>query len=479
LFKPLSLVDKEDAEDELGMESSSVTDRTTPTAPDFGRLYRVWLLVLTVAVGAFGFIDRVLISTLGQAIKEDLGLTDFQLGILGGLSFAILYSTLGLPIARLAERKSRVNIISVSIALFSAATALCGMAAGFWHLFLLRVGVGIGEAGVQSPTVSLLADHFPPSRRGSVITVMKLGSPVGSVVGALLAGWIGAKYGWRAAIISIAGPGLIVAILFKTTLREPPRGLSDLQPEVSTGDPPPLKSVLQMMRAVPEFRQMLLGLALVTMELFGSGAFYSPFFMRAYGLNLSQVGVYYAIQSGVAATAGFVIAGVGVDLISKRGAKWYALVPAIGVALSIPFNLIGYSATNPTTAAAFLICGAILIFFHNVPTLVAFQNMVTSRMRATAAFVFFFVTTLVGVGLGPALLGYVSDMYAHAVFGQGSFARVCSPEAIKLAAPGIQRACADASTTGIRLALLTSTALAAWSAVHYFLAARAIQRGNS
>ena len=132
------------------MQSSSVTDRTRPTTPEFGRLYRVWLLVLTVAVGAFGFIDRVLISTLGQAIKEDLGLTDFQLGILGGLSFAILYSTLGLPIARLAERKSRVNIISVSIALFSAATALCGIAAGFWHLFLslLRAGTAMDFANM-------------------------------------------------------------------------------------------------------------------------------------------------------------------------------------------------------------------------------------------------------------------------------------------------------------------------------------------
>jgi predicted MFS family arabinose efflux permease len=436
------------------------------------------LLILTVAVGAFGFIDRVLISTLGQAIKEDLGLSDFQLGILGGLSFAILYSTLGLPIARLAERKSRINIISVSIALFSAATALCGMAAGFWHLFLLRVGVGIGEAGVQSPTVSLLADHFPPGRRGTVMTVMKLGSPVGSVVGALLAGWIGAQYGWRTAVIAIAGPGLAVAILFKLTLREPLRGLSDPNSGDAEGEPPPLKSVLKMMSAEPEFRQMLLGLALVTMELFGSGAFYSPFFMRAYGLSLSQVGVYYAVQSGIAATAGFVIAGVGVDFISKRGAKWYALLPAIGVGLSIPFNLIGYSATNPTTAAAFLICGAILIFFHNVPTLVAFQNMVSSRMRATAAFVFFFVTTLVGVGLGPALLGYVSDLYARAAFGAGNFSTLCSPKSIKAATPWLQQACTEASTAGIRYALLTSTVLAALSAVHYFLAARAIQRGN-
>jgi predicted MFS family arabinose efflux permease len=443
--------------------------------PRFGGAYRAWLLFLTVCVGAFGFIDRIVISTLGEAIKRDLELTDFQLGILGGLSFAILYSTIGLPIARLAERKSRINIISASIALFSAATVLCGMAASFWHLFLLRVGVGIGEAGVQAPVVSLLTDHFRRERRGTVMTIMKLGSPVGSVVGALAAGWIGTQYGWRAAIISIAAPGIIIAILFRLTLREPPRGMSDPEAERQHGEPPPFSAVMNMMGARPEFRQMLIALSLVTMALFGSGAFYSPFFMRAHGLTLSEIGVYYAVQSGIAATVGFAIGGIGVDFISKRGAKWYALLPAIGVGLSVPFNLVGYSVADPRLALVFLITGAILIFFHNVPTLVAFQNMVGPKMRATAAFVFFFVTTMVGVGLGPAVIGFVSDLYANAVFTQGDFSQLCPGGQAAHGSLALQKACSAASITGIRYALLSATALAAWSSVHYYLASRAIE----
>lgn len=458
-------------------DARAADDGIGQAAASFGPGYRAWLLAITVAVGAFGFIDRVVVTTLAEAIKQDLGLSDFQLGILGGLSFAIFYSTMGLPLARLAERRNRVNIISTSVALFSAATVMCGMAANFWQLFLLRIGVGIGEAGVQAPTVSLLADHFPRERRGRVITVMKMGSPVGSVLGALSAGWIGSEYGWRVAMVAVAGPGLIVALLFKLTLREPPRGMCDPASERENGDPPPLKAVMKMMGARPEFRHMMMGLALVTLAMFGSGAFYAPFFMRAHGLSLAEVGVYYGLQSGIASTAGFIIAGLGVDLISKRGAKWYALVPAIGVLLSVPLNLIGYSATQPLVALVFLISGAILIFFHNVPTLVAFQNMVGPRMRATAAFVFFFITSLVGVGFGPAVLGFISDLYANAVFQGGDFSTICTGGGTPASA-ALRDACTAASTTGIRYALLTSPVLAVWSALHYYLASRAIERAG-
>lgn len=459
-------------------ETLKVDEVHTPGDAGFGPAYRAWLLALTVAVSAFGFIDRVIVATLGQPIKEDLGISDFQLGILGGLSFAIFYSTVGLPIARLAERRSRVNIISGSVALFSAAAALCGMAANFWQLVLLRVGVGIGEAGVQSPTVSLLADHFPRERRGAVMTIMKLGNPLGSVLGALSAGWIGSTYGWRVAVMSIAAPGLIIAILFRLTLREPARGLSDPDAEREKGDLPPLKAVLKMMGARPEFRQMLIGLALVTMGMYGSGAFYAPFFMRVHGLSLSEVGVYYATQSGIAATLGLAIGGFGIDLISKRGAKWYALLPMVGIVLSVPFTLVGYSVSEPMVALVFLICGAILVFFHNVPTLVAFQNMVGPRMRATAAFAFFFVTTLVGVGLGPALLGFISDLYANALFEGGNFSVVCLAGKVSPASLALQRACTEASTTGIRYALLTSVLVSIWAALHFYLAACAIKKAG-
>jgi MFS family permease len=167
------------------------------------------------------------VQTLGQSIKEDLSLSDLQLGLLGGLSFAVFYSTLGLPLARLAETKSRVTIISASVALFSLFSGLCGLATGFATLFLFRVGVGVGEAGVSAPGTSLIGDHFPPHRRGMALTLMRLGAPAGSAFGTFVGAWVGMHYGWRAAIVTVSVPGLVVALLFRLLLREPPRGMSD------------------------------------------------------------------------------------------------------------------------------------------------------------------------------------------------------------------------------------------------------------
>lgn len=456
-------------------------DAATAASARYGRGYRTWLLTLILLVAAFGYIDRVIIQTLGQAIKEDLGLSDFQLGILGGLSFAILYSTLGLPIARLAERRSRVNIISVSVALFSGMTVLCGMAANFWQLFLYRIGVGIGEAGVQAPSVSLLADHFPPERRGAVMTIMKLGAPAGSVFGAVVGGWIAYHYGWRAAVIALAGPGLIVALLFKLTLREPPRGMSDPDGGVAAREaPPPFGAVMRTMWVKPEFRHMLIGLGLATMGLYSAGAFSTPFFMRVHGLTLAEAGIYFGIISGAAATVGFSLGGFGIDFIARRGAHWYALLPAIGMASCIPFYLIGYSVGDPRLALVFIIAGGILLFFHNIPTLVAFQNMVGPRMRATAAFVFFFISTLVGIGLGPPVIGFVSDLYAGAAFPAGDFAAACPGGRAPAGADAVLvQACLAASGAGVRHALMTSMAFFAVGALHYYVASRRIAATGS
>lgn len=434
-----------------------------PAEARFGPLYRGWLLTLVLLTAAFGYIDRVIVQTLAQPIKEDLGLSDFQLGMLSGLGFAILYSVLGLPIARLAERRSRINIISVSVGLFSAMTALCGMAANFVQLFLCRIGVGIGEAGVQAPSVSLLGDHFPPHKRGAAMTIMKLGSPVGSVTGALAGGWIAHHYGWRAAIIAVSVPGLIVAILFRLTLREPARGMSDETP-IADERTPSFFEVLATMWARPEFRYMIVALALATMGLFGGGAFVVPFFMRVHELPLTEAAAYIAILTGVGATLGFALAGFAIDFIGRRSPRWYALLPALGMAASVPFYLLGYWVGDPRLALIFQICGGASLFFHNIPTLVAFQNMVGPRMRATAAFVFFFVSSLLGIGLGPPLLGFVSDLYAGSFYA-GDYLAACTGETLTAT-------CATASAEGIRYALMTSMALYAAGAVLYFLASR-------
>lgn len=432
--------------------------------------HRAMLLVLILLVSAFAFIDRVIVQTLAQPIKEDLGLTDFEVGLLGGLSFAILYSTLGLPIARLAERRDRITIISVSVAIFSIMSLLCGLAANFTQLFLARVGVGIGEAGVQAPSASLIGDYFPPHRRGFALTIMRLGAPVGSLFGSIFTAWLAVEYGWRTALAAVAAPGIVVAILFRLVLRDAPRGYSDpAGAATAQSEPPTLRAVLGEMMVRPAFRHMLAGLALTSMALFAGGAFTTPFFLRVHGATLPQAGLYLGIISTVAATAGMSLGGFSIDFVVRRGARWYALLPFWGIAISVPLYLTGYSIDSTLLSVAVLTIAGLFLFFHAVPTLVAFQNMVAPNMRTTAAFVYFFISTLVGVGFGPPLLGLLSDLFAGLALPSGDFAVLCT-------APRLTGDCAAASALGVRHAMLTSIALYVWGALHYLLAARAIER---
>lgn len=424
--------------------------------PLFGRGYRATLLVLILLVSAFAYVDRVIVQTLAEPIKKDLGLTDFQFGLLGGLAFAILYSTLGLPIARLAERRDRVTIISVSVAVFSVMSLLCGMATNIWALFLCRIGVGIGEAGVQAPSTSLIGDHFPPHRRGFALTVMRLGAPVGALLGSVVAAWLARDYGWRVALMLVCAPGLVVALLFRLLLRDPPRGHSDrLGGNVAapTATPPRTREVFAQMFRRPAFRHMLAGLALASMALFAGGAFTAPFFMRVHELPLTTTAFYVAILSTTASTAGMSLGGFGIDFIARRGKRWYALLPCLGIGISVPLYLAGYGLDSHVAAVTLITIAGVFLFFHSVPTLVAFQNMVAPQQRTTAAFVYFFVSTMVGVGFGPPLLGLLSDLFANA-------SGVTDPAA--------------ASAIGVRSALLASVGLYAWAALHYGLAARAI-----
>lgn len=425
--------------------------------PLFGRGYRASLLVLILLVSAFAYVDRVIVQTLAEPIKKDLGLTDFQFGLLGGLAFAILYSTLGLPIARLAERRDRVTIISVSVAVFSVMSLLCGMATNIWTLFLCRIGVGIGEAGVQAPCTSLIGDHFPPHRRGFALTVMRLGAPVGALLGSVVAAWLARDYGWRVALMLVCAPGLVVALLFRLLLRDPPRGHSD---RLAGGNvaapgatPPRTREVFAQMFHRLAFRHMLAGLALASMALFAGGAFTAPFFMRVHELPLTTTAFYVAILSTTASTAGMSLGGFGIDFIARRGRHWYALLPFWGITISVPLYLAGYGLDNHVVALVLITIAGVFLFFHSVPTLVAFQNMVAPQQRTTAAFVYFFVSTMVGVGFGPPLLGLLSDLFATA--------------------SGVTDAGA-ASAIGVRSALLASVGLYAWAALHYGLAARAI-----
>jgi predicted MFS family arabinose efflux permease len=437
-----------------------------------GSSYRRWLLVLLLPATSCSFVDRVIVQVLGQTIKSDLQLTDLQLGLLSGLSFAVVYSIAALPLARLAERRNRTRLISLAVAIFSVMTGLCALAHRFWQFVICRVGVGIGEAGVQPPAISLIADHFPAARRGSAIAIMQFGAPLGSFCGALGGGWIAGAFGWRAALLAVSVPGVLLALIMRIFLREPPRGMSDpVLSQHCVSVVPPLAEVLRTLWARRDFRHMWAGLALASMALYGSGAFLPAFFARSYDVGVARAATLYGVTSGVSSLIGVGFSGFGADWLGRRAESWYALLPALGLLLSLPLYMLGYSSEGPQVAVAWITAASAFMFWYQAPTMVAIQNMVGPRMRASAVFVYSFAATLLGVGFGPPLMGLFSDLFARRALAKLAPGATCSVEhVVHHSGSAVLDSCAAASTIGLRGALVVGAQLFLWAAFHYFRA---------
>ena len=270
--------------------------------------YKKYILFTLLVVYMFNFVDRQIVALLMEPIKQDLGLSDTQLGFMSGIAFAIFYTTLGIPIARLADRSHRVNIISVAIAVWSGMTVLSGMAANFWQLVIARVGVGIGEAGCTPPAHSLISDYFPKEERSRAISIYMMGVPLGILVGFLVGGWINQLYGWRMAFIALGVPGLIMAVIVKLTVREPIRGQHDSasidhQQQVSL-----MQTVAYLWRKA-SFRYLVTAMALTAFVGSGVGQWQAVFFIRNHGMNTGELGTWLSLTSGFCGAVGIYLGG--------------------------------------------------------------------------------------------------------------------------------------------------------------------------
>ncbi|MBO9558035.1 MAG: MFS transporter, partial [Caulobacter sp.] len=315
-------------------------DRPGGATPLYSNGYKAAVLGLLLATYTFNFIDRTIIATIGQAIKVDLKLTDTQLGLLGGLYFALLYTLLGIPIARMAERWNRVTIISLSLVIWSGFTALCGSAASFTQLALYRFGVGVGEAGCSPPSHSLISDYYEPKKRASALSIYSFGIPLGTMFGAVAGGWLAQEFSWRVAFVIVGLPGILLAVLVKLIVKEPPRGHSErverpLEAEDVVAEPakPPfslvnefkeLGAVLGVLFGKWPVLHMMLGVTIASFGSYGSGAFVPPYFVRTFGLGLAQVGLIVGLIGGFSAGVGTLVGGFLTDWTGKRSAKWYA-----------------------------------------------------------------------------------------------------------------------------------------------------------
>jgi predicted MFS family arabinose efflux permease len=433
---------------------------------------RAWFLFLLLATYTCGFIDRVIVATLGPAITADLGLSDLQFGLLGGLAFAVFYSAFGLPVARLAERRSRVNIIAWSVAIWSAMTALCGLAASYWQLLLCRMGVGVGEAGCTPPAASLISDLYPARERASALSIYSLGVPLGTTIGAIAGGWLAQTVGWRAAFLIVGLPGLLLALVVKLTLREPPRGHADGRtvPE----EAPPLGAVIRRLRGRTSSLHILAGCAVTTLANNGIILFTPSYFVRRFEMGMADVGLVYGLILGTASTAGLLAGGFGVDLGAKRDVRWYAWIPAGGVLVAAPCFLLAYTRDTPVAAFAFVLAGVLAVSAYWAPSFAYFQNVVEPRMRASVTALLLLAMNVLGQGLGPMVMGLLSDLSASRAFSTfGSYQAICLGGDSALA--GVYAAaCAEASAAGLQTAIVWTSMLFVWGAVHYALAARLI-----
>ena len=434
---------------------------------------RRWLLGLLMLINLFAYADRTVVGALGQAIKQDLKLSDMQLGLLNGFAFAIFYSVLGLPVARMAERRSRVAIIAVATFLWSIMSSLCGVAQNFTQLLLFRIGVGVGEAGFNPPVASLIGDYCKPGRRASAMAIVALGGSFGPAFGAMGGGLIADQGGWRWAFLIIAAPGLILAPLAWFTLREPTRGWAD--GAVHTGEPPSAWATFRYLFAKPAFRNVLIASALGAFVMNSFGQFTAPLFVRRFGLSFAAGGFYFGIVSSIAVTAGLLLSGFGSDWASLRDRRWQLWTGAIGVAIAGPCYVIALRQESPLALAVALTVALTGLFSYYTPSLASVQDMAEPRMRASASFVISFVTGLIGTGLGPVVTGRISDLLAARAYG-GDFASACPGGRAVAAGVEAARACSEASATGLGEALMAILLLLPVSALFFFLAGRTLPR---
>ncbi len=377
-------------------------------------------LAVLLFVYTMNYIDRQILGILVEPIKQEFGVSDTALGLLTGLAFALLYSLLAIPFGRYADRANRRNFVAYCCAAWSVMTALCGMATGFWSLALARMGVAVGEAGGGAPSISMIADHYPPQQRGRAMSIYMLGPQLGIVLGFGLGGWIAQHYGWRTAFLVMSVPGVIAALLLRFTTIEPRRGTWETTAGSTSAQPTEsLNLVLRDLWASRAFVRVTLAAVLMVFAGMGIGIWTPAFLVRSHGMTLQGAGAVMGIFGGLAAVSGTLACGWLSDVMAKRDRRWRVGVPLLGCVLSVPLGLAFYlmPATNPwlfgdfamPRAMGFYVLFGFVTVWWTAPVYAMLAELVVPYRRATAMAVFSLVSTIIGAGFGPLAVGMLSD----------------------------------------------------------------------
>lgn len=416
------------------------------TRPKFeiSKPYLNYVLAMLALVSFFNYLDRMVISMLVTPIQAELGFSDTQMGWLMGFAFAAFYATFGLPIARLADTRSRVTVLSVCMALWSAMTALCGLAQNFVQMLLARMGVGVGEAGCVPSSHSLLTDYVPAERRAYALGLFQTGGMLGTMAGFMATGWIADQYGWRSAFFLLGIPGILIAIIAKYSVKDPPRGNYSAAPAPEVQ---PFRDAFRSLLGRPTYVQILIAYSLGLFGIYGVAGWTPEFFGRVHEMSLTEVGFWVGLTTGLGGVLGTFGGALLAPRYIVRDRRWEVWWPAWAYLICIPINAIAFLTGHVPTAFVLLFIGAVVAGTSIGPGMASVQSMAEPHQRATAVAILMFTSALIGQGAGPLVIGWVSDLLS----------------------PSLGR-------DGLRWAIVLSLAVFLWSWIHFMLAARTASR---
>jgi len=464
--------------------------------------YRNYVLGALLTVYIFNFIDRTIINILTEPIKLAFGVEDWQMGLLGGPAFAVLYTFIGIPIARFSEKNHRVWIIAGSVALWSLMTVLCGFAMSFIALFIFRIGVSIGEAGCTPPANSIIADYFIPAQRSTAVSIYALAVPLGSMFAYFFGGYIASNLdgasiaalfsswgwlwavnaldwqnieGWRVAFVVVGLPGILVAMIFKMTVKEPPRGYTD-PPSMQSKEQVNFAEVLKILATKPSYWHIVVGVTIASFVNYGVNQFFVSFLIRTHQISIFDASIKFAMVLSLMAAIGTFMSGYLADRYSDRYPKALAWIPMIALLGSTPMFVVGYLLDSLLVAIPILMVGTMLLYTFLCPLYAVPSGVVDSRMRATSVAVALFVVNLLGYGLGPPLIGALSTIL-NSTFLSGMdpslTLEACKATGLATAA---QTACDTANAEGLQWSMIIFKCLYIWAAVHFYLGSKTLQR---
>ncbi len=403
--------------------------RTDSSLTEISRAHAHYALGILTLTYVFNFLHRQLLSVLVEPMKEEFQASDTQMGILYGLVFAVFYVTLSIPAAMWADRGVRRNVLAWAAGVWSLMTVLCAVAGNYWHLLLFRIGVGIGQAGGTPPSQSLVADYYPPKDRSTAMSIFACGTFIGMMLAFGGGGWIAENYGWRRAFLVLGAPGLVLALLIRFTLREPAKGYWDEQTTTADDEQQGAFRTFREMWNIPAMRALLLGAGFASLAGYGLGHWQVSFLIRVHEMSLFHASIVVGLLGTVSALAGSLLGGLLCDRMVMRDRAWQMLVPMLSLILSLPLLLLFllwpegqnlfFGQFQLPVAALFAILSGVVGTWWAAPSYVAAQALVAPTQRTLACAILMLFMSLIGLSLGPFLVGWVSDL-THPVFGKNS-----------------------------------------------------------